>query len=312
MDYIRQVAPGARKMTTEIYGSTKNGVLYSEGMDLLQSVVPDVLTTSIFSSADYRDPELSLFKKVYDNGCYLVCAAGNSGTNKVRKLAQGDMWKAIGSCRYNKGNPYLATYSSTGEELDYVSFDNLYSTYDNKKHTGTSFASPLLAAMIALIQGFFIDKTGKKLTHDKLNKFLQDYSMDLGEEGFDDYYGHGLLRLPNPEDIVISDYSDMITIEEVFDFLIKEGELLEPDYWRKKIAEEDKIKWFFIKWANAVRMARKTEKKELTQYNIEDVMDSLVRKGWLLEPQYWINKIEKEDKLKWLFLKWHNATERVM
>ena len=52
MDYIKQVAPDARKITAEMYGKTLNGVLYSEGMDYLQSIVPDVLTTSLFSSQD--------------------------------------------------------------------------------------------------------------------------------------------------------------------------------------------------------------------------------------------------------------------
>ena len=58
MDYIRQVAPEARKVTAEMSGRTSNGVLYSAGMDYLQKIVPDILTTSIFFSSDYKNQSL--------------------------------------------------------------------------------------------------------------------------------------------------------------------------------------------------------------------------------------------------------------
>jgi hypothetical protein len=311
MDYINQVAPDARKITAEMYGKTLNGVLYSEGMDYLQSIVPDVLTTSLFSTQDIREPHKTLYKKLYDNGCFLLCAAGNSGYKTMIFLSEGDLWKTVGACRYDKDKPYRASYSSVGEELDFMSFDDLYSTWDNKRHTGTSYASPLLAGMIGLVQGFFFDMTGKKLTHEKLIEFIRDNSVDLGKFGRDDEYGNGLFVLPNPEDIDVSKYSDMITIEEVFSYLIKEGELLEPDYWKAKIEEENKIKWLFIKWANAVRMARCREKKPISNTDINYTLDKLVELGWLLEPNYWKDKIKKEDKIKWLFFKWLNAIERV-
>ena len=311
MDYIKQVAPDARKITAEMYGKTLNGVLYSEGMDYLQSIVPDVLTTSLFSSQDIREPHKTLYKKLYDKGCFLLCAAGNSGYKSMIFLSEGDLWKTVGACRYDSDKPYRASYSSVGEELDFMSFDDLYSTWDNKRHTGTSYASPLLAGMVGLVQGFFFDVAGKKLTHEKLIEFIRDNSVDLGKFGRDDEYGNGLFVLPEPENIDVSKYTDTITIDEVFDYLIKEGELLEPDYWKKKIEEENKIKWLFIKWANAVRMARKRDKKEITNTDINSVIDTLVEKGWLLEPNYWIEKIKKEDKIKWLFFKWLNAIERV-
>ena len=315
MDYIRQVAPEARKMTAESNGKTINNILYSEGMDYLQKITPDILTTSEFSSSDYREPNFSLYKKLYDNGCFLLCAAGNEGSVGTEKLADGNMWKAIGACRYNKGNPKRATYSSIGEELDYMSFDNLYATWDNKKHTGTSFASPLLAAMLALVQGFFFDKVGKKLTHEKLEEFIKDNCVDLEDKGRDNYTGYGLFILPDPKSIDIGKYADMITIDEIFSYLEEEGELLEADYWKEKIKQEDKIKWLFIKWANAVRMARGRGEKIfqiIQDYNIEDVLTELNQNGYLLEPEYWKTKIQEEDKLKWLFFKWYYATKRVI
>lgn len=315
IDYIRQVVPEARKITAETSGTTSKGVLYSDGMDYLQKVVPDILTTSIFFTSDYREPKLSLYKTLYDNGCFLCAAAGNSGEDGVNKIGNGDMWKMIGACRYNYGKPKRATYSSVGEELDFMSFDNLRAVWDNKKHTGTSFASPLFASMLALVQCFFIEKTGQKLTHNKLIEFVKDNCIDLGDEGVEERYGYGLFVLPSPETIDIDKYATMVSIDETFDYLIKEGELLEPEYWKEKIKEEDKIKWLFIKWANAVRVARERGEKDfniINTYNIDDVLKDLSDNHYLLEPDYWRKKIAEEDKLKWLFYKWHYATKRVM
>ena len=107
----------------------------------------------------------------------------------------------------------------------------------------------------------------------------------------------------------------MITLDEIFSYLANEGELLESDYWREKIQKEDKIKWLFIKWANAVRVSRGLGEKDFTvinDYNIDNVLEELSQKGYLLEPEYWKGKIQEEDKLKWLFFKWYYATKRVI
>ena len=225
------------------------------------------------------------------------------------------MWKAIGACRYNKGKPKRASYSSVGEELDFMSFDNLRATWDNKKHTGTSFDSPLFAAMLALVQGFFLEKTGKKLTHEKLIQFVKDNCIDLGDEGVESQYGYGLFILPEPDSIDIAKYSDVISVDKVFEYLQNEGELLEPDYWKEKIAQEDKLKWLFIKWANAVSVSRYLQEKDfaiINHYNIDNVMKELNEMGCLLEPDYWREKIAKEDKLKWMFFKWYYAVKRMI
>ena len=315
MDYIRQVAPQARKITAETSGTTKMGVLYSAGMDYMQKIVPDILTTSTWGSSDIKDPLVTLYRQLLDKGCFLCCAAGNNNNDGLIPLTKGDMWKAIGACRYNKGKPWKASYSSVGDELDFVSFDHLKATWDDCYHNGTSFASPLFAAMLALVQGFFMDKTGRKLNHEQLIQFVKDNCIDLENDGWDNWYGWGLFVLPDPDTIDVFKYTTMITIDEVFDYLRAEGELLEPEYWKKKIVEEDKIKWLFIKWANAVRMARHSQEKDFSiidNYEIKDILNKLHESGWLLEPEYWKQKIAQEDKLKWMFFKWYYATQRVI
>lgn len=206
MDYIRQVAPKAEKWAIETEGTIKNGVLYSEGMDYLQENVPDILTTSFFKDSDVKEPKKSLYKKLYDKGCFLCCASGNNDRDTLQPLTNGDMWKAIGACRYNNGNPQVEKSYVDGEEMDFVSFHRLIATWDNDMHKGTSFSAPLFTGMIALVQCLFLKKTGKKLNHENLEKFVIDNCIDLEEKGHDNKTGRGLFILPNPETINTKKY----------------------------------------------------------------------------------------------------------
>lgn len=205
MDYIRQVAPEATKWAIETQGTTKNGVLYSKGMDYLQENVPDILTTSFFKISDIKEPKKSLYTQLYDKECFLILSAGNKD-EEIEKLAEDDLWKAIGACRFNNGKPKVQKDYAVGPEMDFVSLHNLYSTWDKSKHEGTSFSAPLFAGMIALVQCFFKEKTGKKLSHEKLLKFVIDNCIDLEEKGHDIKTGHGLFILPEPTTIDISKY----------------------------------------------------------------------------------------------------------
>lgn len=162
------------------------------------------MTTSSFGSSDITKVMMNVWQDLYDNGCFLCCAAGNSAEEGGQDLIKTDLWKAIGACEYKKLK--RAYYSAIDDELDFMSFSGLKTTYKGKKVNGTSFSAPIFAGMLALVQDFFITNTGKKLDHEHLLKFVKDYCQDLGDEGKDDNYGYGLFVLPNPDSIDISKY----------------------------------------------------------------------------------------------------------
>lgn len=72
--------------------------------------------------------------------------------------------------------------------------------------SGTSVATPFLCGMIALVNDFFIDKTGKPLTRKAMIQFLKDYCVDIEYEGPDFRSGYGMPCLPDPADIDIWKY----------------------------------------------------------------------------------------------------------
>lgn len=127
-------------------------------------------------------------------GIVVVAAAGNSGdgdgtTNKVIYPAKYDSVIAVAATDENDNTP---SWSSEGEEVELAAPGvGIYSTwkdggYDTKN--GTSMASPHVAGTVALMLG--ADPT---LDPETVRLFLQGAADDLGEPGFDHFFGYGLV-----------------------------------------------------------------------------------------------------------------------
>ena len=149
------------------------------------------------------------YQELREKGCFLVHGAGNDGEDGVLDVVKNDVFKAVAAYKLYCGKPKKETFSSAGEEVDFASLDNLRASWDNKRHTGTSFSAPVFAGMIGLVQDFFIANTGKQLEYDKLLEFIKDNCIDLEETGIDNKSGHGLFILPEPDSIDISKYTDV-------------------------------------------------------------------------------------------------------
>lgn len=143
-------------------------------------------------------------KKLFDQNVFMTCAIGNEYDQEYNKLAEHSEWVSVGACKYNDGKPKLEEYSSRSEYLSFVSITNMDTEFG--KFTGSSCATPVLQGMAMLVQSFFIDKIGRKLTNIELFDFIMDNCHDLGEVGRDDNYGYGLFILPDPESIDIKKY----------------------------------------------------------------------------------------------------------
>ena len=209
--------------------------------------------------ADSNDPDkMAKAKELYAKNIFMTCAIGNEDTESYNALAKHNEWISVGACDLKNGKPKFEYYSSKSEYLDFVSLTNLKT--DEGRFTGSSCATPVLQAMAMLVQQFFREKTGKKLTNAELFKFMKDNCMDLGDRGKDNSYGYGLFILPEPNSINIYKYGDVrrfkdnTEYEKAIDFLAREKEMDSPNYWKERIKKNNdtNLMWFCTKWANAV------------------------------------------------------------
>ena len=154
-------------------------------------------------------------EQAQQHGVTFIASAGNEADLGPSGYARSGVWIAVGAVHLSgKGEILHANYSSIGEEVDFTQFSGLYvhdarPGYEDRVFPvqGTSFSSPMLCGMLALVQQFFLEKTGRTLTQNELYEFMKNHSIDLWEPGHDTKSGYGLFLLPeNPDDIDIAKY----------------------------------------------------------------------------------------------------------
>jgi hypothetical protein len=122
------------------------------------------------------------------HGVILTNAAGNYG--EFVSGSYRDVAIVVGAVNYNNGKPIITNYSGQGDEVDFVTFPHLF--------TGTSFSSPFLSGMIALLLNRYGD-----FSQSECVEILKSLCIDLGQPCKDPKYGWGLPVLPLTEKLEI-------------------------------------------------------------------------------------------------------------
>lgn len=115
-----------------------------------------------------------IINEASDKGIIVVTSAGNNGAD-VKNYTPSNIEKAVVVSAIEDDNSF-AEYSNFGETVDYCA----YGKYNDK--TGTSYAA-------ATVTGILADLFSK----DKGISDLDIYAIDLGDKGFDNYYGKGFI-----------------------------------------------------------------------------------------------------------------------
>ncbi len=148
----------------------------------------DVVNMSFGGNSNvYKDAA----KLAVDNDIICVAAAGNEATSSLTYPAADE--NVIGVGALANGSYELASYSNFGENTDLVAPGTVYTTSLNNSYKimdGTSFASPIVAASIALLR-----QQNYKMEFKDVCELLYASSYDLGSKGKDYYYGYGALDL---------------------------------------------------------------------------------------------------------------------
>jgi len=153
-----------------------------------------------------------------DKGIVTVCAGGNgngSNTGYTKAVFPGDLDACISVIPTNQSNVYLP-YADYNQYKDIAApGGGIYSTvpyavssigYITK--SGSSMAAPFVSGVAALL--ISADPT---LTTDEIKNILYSTATDLGDTGWDEHYGYGLVNVEgalealNPADEAFTDVS---------------------------------------------------------------------------------------------------------
>ena len=236
VDILLQVAPDSEitildNSNRSVVGGGIEGAFIDKSLPYIDKHGIHLVNASLEGSSS--EALADRVKQSKDNGTTFISAAGNSSKYGTMGYNSSTGWISISSSYLSKnGDVSILNNSARGEDIDFTCFGNILANNQKDKNypirvTGTSFASPFFCGMLALVQQFFLEKTGKSLHPDKLLQFVKDNTLDLGEKGRDNLYGNGLFILPNPEDINVEEY---IKIEKEDDIMSEFSDVKE-DRW---------------------------------------------------------------------------------
>lgn len=187
------VAPKVKIMPLKVLTS-KGGNWIDLDLAIIYAAIKgaDIITMSLGgrSSLLFDAATQAAINFAYQKGCVLVAAAGNDNSSEPFYPAAYD--KVIAVSAINQSDQ-KAPFSNFGSYIDLCAPGvNILSTFINGKYaygSGTSFAAPFVAGVAALLLSKHPD-----LTPQEVAETLYHYAEDLGESGWDQFYGWGLVN----------------------------------------------------------------------------------------------------------------------
>ncbi|MBP3326886.1 MAG: S8 family serine peptidase [Coprococcus sp.] len=133
-----------------------------------------------------------LIDRASSQGIVICCAAGNKKAD-VRYAYPANNHQVLTVTAMDKSGKFSESYSNYGFTVDYAApGTNVLSNYLNGEQvmSGTSMAAPHMAAAVAYIK--MVEADADTMT---VEQRLSEYAVDLGDRGWDDYYGNGYVNL---------------------------------------------------------------------------------------------------------------------
>lgn len=181
------------KIFSDINQASDSLYTFSRGIDYAISQNVDIISASISTSQDFIQYPCRLsylqqsIQKAIDNNILIIMSAGNDGLDTPNCPAAMDGIISIGAIGWNN-----QIWSKSNRGVDFVAPGTLIyvAGLDNNYHyrNGTSVAVPYATGVAAIILS-----NNPELTPGQVKQTMIDYAIDLGEPGYDEVYGYGLV-----------------------------------------------------------------------------------------------------------------------
>lgn len=149
----------------------------------------DVINMS-YGGYGYTDSEYQAIENAKQENIICVAAAGNDNVSTKFYPAAFDSTLSIASVDSELNKSYFSNYGST------ISFaapgSNILSI--NGAKSGTSMAAPHAVCAVAILKSYNND-----ITLEDTIELLKVHTLDLGDVGWDKYYGHGVISFENAQ-----------------------------------------------------------------------------------------------------------------
>lgn len=192
-------APAADLYAIKVLGANGSGYLSDviEGIGWGVTNGVQILNMSLGTASNVQSLAEAV-KAAKTAGVTLVVAAGNSGGAVGYPAA----YQEVIAVSATDQNNVIASFSSRGPEVDLAAPGvSILSTYKGTLYatmSGTSMAAPHVTGAAALVMNTAVgasDVNGNgKWDPDEVQKRLQDTATNLGDLGFDTFYGFGLVN----------------------------------------------------------------------------------------------------------------------
>lgn len=187
------IAPESEIISLKILDENGSGNFesFKKALEYCLNIHPNIINISSGSEHFLGDDIERLISKLQDNDIYVVCGAGNQPDKQMLYPAKSAHTISIGSIERHLE---LSKFSSRGSSIDFVMpGEDIFTTYLNNSFSlvsGTSFATPFFSGVLSLYLSFL-----KNYDFYKVLEALRKCSVDLGIDGYDDFYGLGTIDM---------------------------------------------------------------------------------------------------------------------
>jgi subtilisin family serine protease len=196
------VGPAIDLYAIKVLGASGSGYLSDviEGIQWAIANKMQVINMSLGTSSDIQSFHDAV-TAAKNAGVVVIAAAGNSGASVIFPAAYPE---AIAVSATDQNN-VIASWSSRGPEVDLAAPGvSIYSTYKGTGYatlSGTSMAAPHVTGSASLVLntavGTYDANLNGRWDPDEVQVKLQATAIDLGDAGFDNLYGWGLVNAFN-------------------------------------------------------------------------------------------------------------------